>query len=216
MATNAEVITNMMDRLGSRSALVLRGKVLYELNEKIRQYDSAALLPWFNESRITGNFVAAQDYIAVPSNFVREVEEGEFKVKTLDGVWKKIFKVSLEKLEAETENAIPAFPEGYAIYGDRFYFGPIPDAAYEYKFPVYIRTNVILDNNSAVTNPWLLEFYNLMTFETLDIVARVHVQSDELANKFRQPLAEARDSFVRTVEARKHANMDYLLTDSET
>lgn len=212
---NAEFITNIMQRLGNRRSPELRANVVIELNEKIRQLDQGLSPPWFLETYSTGTTTAGVNYVNVPDGFVREVEEGRFKVQNSEGQWIPLFKMQIERLEDETENATSAFPEGYALFGSRFYLGPTPDAVYAYKIPCIIRTSPIVDNTQEATNPWILNFFNYISLETVDIVARTHIQSSEIPGKIADQLSQARVDFWRIVEARKHVNMDYLLDNEE-
>lgn len=212
---NSEVFDSMMSRLGNRQAPLLRTQCILELNQKIRQLESAPQLPWFMASRVSGILDSTQDFIPVPTDFVREVEDGRFKVQNSQGKWKNLVKVQIEKLEDETENADPTLPEGYSLFGGNFYFGPRPDQNYNYKIQVYSRTPVVSDNASDISNPWLIEFFNYTTLSALSIVASLHVKSSEIVQAISPELNIAADGFWKAVEAREHANMDYLIGDSE-
>jgi hypothetical protein len=213
--TNKELIDLMMARLGGRTAPALRSRLVIELNEKIRQLETGSILPWFMEDKFVGDTVANQDYVDLPADFVREVEEGRFKIKNTENKWGRLIKASYEDLEDETENYDAALPEGYALFGDKIYFGPVPDLAYSFKLPYFKRTGEVIDNTSAVTNSWLLEFHHYVTLATLKVVASMHIQSAEIMQKIDPELQTAYDIFWRTIEARKHTNMEYLLTNSE-
>lgn len=212
---NAEFINNIMQRLGNRRSPELRLTVVTELNEKIRELEMGPNPAWFLETYVTGNMTPLQPYVTTPTNFIREVEEGVLKVQDVEGGWHRLFKVPLERLEAETADSLPAMPEGYALFGSQFRLGPTPDIAYAYTIPCYIRTMPIVDNTQEASSPWIINFMNYISLETIDIVARTHIQSAEIPSKIADQLSKARDYYWRAVEARKHANMDYLLGDEE-
>lgn len=214
--TNAEVLNLIMARFGGRTAPALRAQVLKELNEKIRQLETASVLPHWIEDRWEEVTVGSQDYLALPASFSREVEEGRVKVKNSEGKWYRLAKVDYETLEDETENFDPALPEGYALFGTRMYFGPTPDKAYDIKVPYYKHTDPIQDNSAEVTNPWLIYAFNYTTLATAQIVATLHIQSAEMVQKIAPELKTAFDIYWRAVEARKHTNMEYLLGNSES
>jgi hypothetical protein len=215
---NSEVLDHMLVRFGDRKSPSLRSNLLIELNEKLRQLDQSELIPWFNEKRWETNLVATQPYLDLPSDFIREVEEGKFKIRNTNvspNLWTPLVKVSLEKLEEETENFDPALPAGYALFGKRVYFGPTPDQAYAIKLPYYGRSGSILDDAAEVTNEWLINFYNFITLDTIDLVARTKVRDEKLVNLIGNELVQAHEHMSRAIEARQHVNMDYLLTDEE-
>jgi len=212
---NSEVLDLMMKRLGDRKAQVLRAQVLIELNKKISQLEQGSTLPWFLEDRWNGQMVANQDYVDLPADFLREFEEGRFKVLNNEGKWSPLTRVSLEQLEEETDGVDPQLPAGYAFFGEKVYFGPVPDKAYQFKLPIYRRSNQILDDSNEVTNKWLLNFFNYVTLEVLHIVATLHTRDFTLATNINSELLSARDTYWRAVEARMHTNRDYLLDNEE-
>ena len=212
---NSEVIDTIMARLAGRTAASTRTIVVQELNEKIRQLERGPLKPWFLEKRITGTLPLGVDSLELPTDFLEEYEEGSFRIQLLDGKWTDPLKVDIEKLESETDGVNPGPPEGYSLFGDLFYLGPVPDVDYTYKLKYYGRTDAVADNESLVLNPWLLEFFNFVTLATAYIVAVTHLQSTDMAAKMQQELTVASDGFFRAVESRKHVNMDYLLGGSE-
>ena len=134
-----------------------------------------------------------------------------------DGDWESpLAKMTLDKLRKATQNADPALPEGYALFGSRFYLGPAPDSTYAYRFQYYAASADVADNSSAISNPWLLYFFNYITLQTAFNVVSMHIQSAELAQKMTPALTLARNAFTVAVEARENANLEQLLTDSET
>lgn len=215
--TNAEALTLMMARLAGRSAVTTRALVVQELNEKIRQLEQGPVKPWFLETLVTGTMTTGQNFIDLPSAFLEEYEEGAFRVQNLEGVWSDPDpqKVPIETLEAETDGLDPAIPEGYSLFGDKFYLGPTPDQDYPYKLKCYQRTDAVVDDTASLTNPWLLHFFNFITLATGHVVALTHLQSVEIAAKLKPELDGAYDQFWRAVESRKHVNADYRLGNSE-
>jgi len=222
---NSAMLANIMQRFGNRRSLALRETVLYELNRKIEQREQGDILPWFmeaywrNTSTPSAVTVAGQNFIELPPNFIREIEEGVFKVLNTNvspTKWFAMNKVSLEDLEAATESSDPQLPVAYAIFGTQFIFGPTPNAVYQLKLPYSARSLPISDNNDEATNPWIINFYNFITLDTIDLVARTHTKDPQMVQQIGPELQEATDLFWRAVEARQHVNRDYLLDNSES
>jgi hypothetical protein len=92
----------------------------------------------------------------------------------------------------------------------------VPDQVYSFRIPYYKRTDSITDNTSSVTNKWLLNFFNFVTLDTIDLVARTHTRDQNLVISIREELGEARRLMEVAVEARIHAGREYLLDESES
>lgn len=216
--TNAEVLALMMQRFGNRSSTSLKATVLIELNQKIRQLERGPSKPWFLEDIWQGQTVANQDYVDLPSDYLIEDDEGEREIRDTNVspiAWTKLNKTSYGKLRAQTANAEAQIPVAYAIYGEKAYFGPTPDQVYSFRIPYFKRTTEIADNTQAVSNKFLLEFFNYITLTTVDIVARTHTRDNGLVDRISKQLLEAKDEYFREVEARLHAGREYLLDDEE-
>lgn len=210
MATNAENLTLAMLRLGSRSSTQLRAQLLLELNKTIRELERGPTRPWFMESRLEGSLTANQDYIALPATFLDELEEGVFRLYNTEcEKWKPLYKKDYDQVQYKSENCDAAFPEYYALHGERMYFAATPDAAYNYRWEAYVRTDAVVDNASETTNKWLIEYYDLVTLMALDKVARLHIRASQVVADIAAPLAKAQDDFWRSVEARQQINRDY-------
>jgi hypothetical protein len=217
--TNAQALDLIMKRLGGRSSTTLRATLLLELNNKIAELERGPVKPWFLETeqtQATTPFVVNQNYIALPADFLLEIEDADFRVQDSNGKYNPLVKTSYRRLLQETENVDAGLVEGYALFGNRIYLGPKPDIAYSYKFPYLAKSAAIADDSNAITNSWLLEFFNYITLEAAYVMASEHVQSADLMQKLAGPLQAARRAFVQEVEARIHTNRTYLETDQET
>ncbi len=212
---NSAVFDLMMKRLGNRQAAPLRATCVTELNQAIKELERSTTKPWFLENSEEDVTVANTSYVDLPSDFLMETEEGTFELQHPSEGWVELLKVTREKARLEAKNALPAFPEAYYLWGNRIYFAPTPDIAYNYRFDYYSRTSVLADNSSEVTNSWITEFFDLTTYKAMIIIARDHIQSDRMTTNFMSSFNLAQDKFFREVEARKVANMTLLLTDEE-
>lgn len=215
---NSEVLDLIQGRLGNRTGSVIRTKVLSELNEKIRQLELRETLPWFLEDIWEPTAIASQDYIALPSDFLRLNDETNVEVRNTTITppqWSKLVKVSYAKLREETANAEAQLPAGFAFYGERMYLGPTPDTTYAFRVPYFKRTAPLVDNSSAVSNKWLLEFFNYVTLDTIMFLAKTHLRDVQLQRNIVDELRDARAGVILAVEARLHAGREYLLDDVE-
>lgn len=214
--TNAQMLDLIMKRFGGRSSTTLRAQTLTELNEQIKQKEQGDVCPWFLKDVWTPSTTANIEYIELPADYIRDDDDANPEIRHPDTGWDKLTKVGYNRLRAETANALAQIPEGFSIYGERAYFGPTPDAVYSFRLPYFKRTTPVVDNTSEITNKWLINFFNFITLETVDLVARLHIRDYQLVNTIQSELDQARSQFVRAVEAREHAGQTYLLGDEES
>lgn len=212
--TNAEMFDLIMKRLGNRTSPTLRATVVQEINEKIRFLDQADEPAWFQEEIWTPSTVANQGYLDLPADYIRDNDEGEPEIYN-GTVYDRIVKVGYNLLRKQTANATPAIPEGFALYGEKVYFGPTPDAVYLFRLPYFKRTEVVADNSSAISNKWAVNFFNFLTLSTIDIVARTHTRDMKVVQSISQELQVAADKMYKAIEARVHAGREYILDDEE-
>jgi hypothetical protein len=216
---NKEVLDLIMKRLGNRTAATLRATVLIELNNKISQLEQGDVLPWFLQDIWLGQTVASQDYVDVISDYLRDDDEGQAEINDTTvspAVWSKFTKTSYGKLREKTANCTAQLPALYAVHGEKVYFGPAPNQVYSFRVPYYKRSTSVADNTQAVSNKWLLNFFNFVTLDTIDFVARTHTRDNSLVAAIAAELQQAQRLFDIAVEARIHAGRGYLLDDSES
>jgi hypothetical protein len=213
--TNAEMLNLIMGRFGGRSSTTLRATALKELNEKIRQLEQADICPWFMKDVWTPNTQANVESLDLPSDYIRDDDDAEPEIRDPNKGWVEIHKVPYNRLRQETANALAQLPRGFSTYGEKIYFGPLPDAAYNFRLPYFKRTGSVVDNSSEISNKWLVNFFNLITLETVNIVAKLHIRDQQVVASVASELDIARLQFKRAVEAREHAGQEYLLTNEE-
>lgn len=200
----------MMVRLGNRKETSLRADLVDELNAKIAERERGKFLPWFLETRHSESLTVGQEYLDLPDDFLREAEDGIVKLTHPDtGASKELKKVYVEDLERVYMDADPDWPEGYAIYGNRFYFAPAPNAAYVINFRYYRKSVVVTDSANETATDWFGNAFNYISYDTLADVAANLLQDDEMAMKFRTLAAEARRELFEYSESRQHVNADY-------
>lgn len=217
MTTNTEALDELCG-LVNRTATETRARLLKRLNQTIRGLERGPVKPWFLETEVSGSpvLVASQGYIDLPTDFLEEYEDGAFRIQdTVEGAWTDPDKVEVEQLETGGDDLSAALPTGYAIYGDKILLRAVPDLAYPYKFKYYGRTDPIVEDTDDITNKWLLEFYDLVLYQTAVYAASSFLRAPEIVRDLAPILKMEKDNFLRAVESRKHANMDYLLGNRE-
>lgn len=221
--TNKEVYDLLCKRLGNRVAVTTRSVVISELNKMIEELETRATLPWFLETDWDATttppaiMVAQQEYLELPPDFLREMEEGVFEIQEYpETTWTNLKKVSYEVLREKTRNCEPQIPTCYALRGTRIYFGPTPDVTYVFRLPYIKKSGEVLDNTSTISNPWLTTFFNFVTLEVISMVANTHTKDYNLVKQISTRLAEVRSQYNVAVEARRMANEEPLLTNEES
>jgi hypothetical protein len=207
--TNAQVLDNMMARLGNRQSPKLRGSVLFELNNKINLLEGGALLPWFLQKEWAFQLVVNQITYDLPADFLREEEEGALRVSYQGRPIAFVGKVAKEDLVYEGDD--PALC--YTLFGEKLQIAPTPDTTYDCVLEYLAASTDVTDTGVPVSNVWLLNAYNFVTYGALVAIANFHVQDPEMAARFEREEAKARDALWRTHEARQHTNRDYKIED---
>lgn len=216
--TNKEMLDLIMKRLGNRTTIGLRATVLIELNEKIRQLEQSETLPWFLESVWETQALQNLETIDLPEDYLRDDDDGVPEIRDVSITppqWTKIGKLSYSQLRVKTANALYQIPKYFAVYGDKVYFGPFPDTDYDFRLPYFKRTEPVVEDTSPISNKWLKNFFNFMTLDTIDAVARTHTRDKELVASISADLNVAHALMTTAIEARIHAGREYLLDETE-
>lgn len=197
----------MMQRLGERKSPELRARLLFEMNQRIAQLEQGPTMPWFLQKVWSFQLAEGQQAVALPSDFLREMEEGRCIVRADGALLGESKKVAYEDLSLDVGP-----PTQYALFGESFYSSPA-DRIYDCTLDYYGATLPVADNEAVVTNSWLIFAFNFVSLYTLRLVAQFHVQNAELAARFDLELRDAADRFWRLVEGRQHANREYKIED---
>jgi hypothetical protein len=206
--TNAQVLDNMMHRLGNRTSAELRGRVLYELNNRVDLLESGPTLPWFLESVHEFSTTSGVRRYTLPTGFIREPERGRLLVSR-DGVaLGESEKTDYDDLCLETGE-----PTQYALYGEWLYLGAVPNVVYDCEWNYFSESADVVDNTQIVSNPWLINAYEVTTLMALRGVAQFQIQDMDMAMRFQGELSDAKDRFWRLVEARQHSGRSYKIED---
>ena len=205
---NSAVLDNMLQRLADRKSPELRLRLLFELNRKLDELEMKATLPWFLEDRWVAALSQGAESVALPDDFIREMEGGELKLTFSDGLL-----VPKKTTEDMVDLSAVGPPQYYYLLGETLYFYPVLDRDYTMKLAYYKATEAVVDNAQPVSNLWLKNAYNYTVAATLRSFAMVHLQSDEMAVRFGTEEKVASDLLWKLHEARQHTNADYKIED---
>jgi hypothetical protein len=165
--------------------------------------------PWFLETEIADTLtVAGEERVQLPVDFLAEVEE--------QALWRY--------QEGEVESMIPlkkmdyddmlrrypgtGTPLAYAMGGEYFFLGHIPDAEYTLKMRYFARDESLSSN---IQNKWLKYASAVFLAELGVIMAEKHMQHFELAKIFRTDAASAWNVLYATHVARMEANQSRVM-----
>lgn len=209
MSTNADLISRALMHLGNRTSY--RSTVLSCFKGWVKKQERGALLPWFLEKETSGlETVAAQDYIALPDDYLRHLDEGVVLVEDSSGVEHKVVKTpSLDRLLVDTREGMP---EAYYLFAGRIYLRPIPDAIYPFRF-FYYRKSVVLDDSDTETTDWALEAEDAVIFGGAAIFASTVMMNQKLTAALEKQENMAMTNLWIANEARIHTGQEYGIED---
>lgn len=115
---------------------------------------------WFQLTSSTLSTTVAVKYVALPTDFVREIKDG---VRDTSGY--PLVKETWEQIDYwQRRNADTGEPDYYAI-ADKFYFYPIPNTTY--ALPIQYHKSLGFPGDS-VSNAWTNEAWDLTLWATLE------------------------------------------------
>lgn len=205
MTTNAELLNQAMSRLGQRKSTRVRADVVTEINTAIEVLERGTFRPWFLEKTATLAVVKDDTFAALPTDFLIEAEEVR-PYFVLEGKVHYLTKRFYGMLVGET----PPEVRYYAIRGNDFHFRRPADIAYSIIVPYYAQTNdLLVDDTTDVSNPWLLNAQDWVFGKALGVVAAFHVHNQELAVNFSAAERQAKSDIYIFHEARINENQDF-------
>ena len=216
MATNSELIDRLARRCGSKTATAFRAKIVDEVTAVIDLLEMGSFMPWFLENEADLTTVASTRTVALPSDFLREVDDGVVYYQKSSTEYMELVKTEKERLDASFLTGDPGEPEGYALWGTNVYLGPTPDDAYTIKWPYYKSeqtANPFADNGNAVTNKWLIYATEWMLSQAGYMLADFTLHNPQLALRFQAAVKTGRSEFIKSQTARDSTNRDYSDAD---
>lgn len=182
--TGAQVLDLLMVRL-NRTAAGVRTNCLTEMVFQQSTLEQSAELPWFligNEETLT--VTAGTREVAVPSGFLREVDEIKTYIIDTDGAYIEMTKKDYVELEAyHGIEATSALPTDYDLVGTNFLLFPKPTVTTSIKGRFY-KAQIAPTDDAVTTDKWLVYAPDLLLAITGETVAAQHLQNQELAMSF--------------------------------
>jgi hypothetical protein len=195
-------------RLGQRDDLNDRIIAEMQFVQEMILEGTGAFTPWFLETEMSFvEFVAGEERVPVPDDFIGEIEGQHLWLYTADNtdrqyveLHKSSYDILIQRYPAR------ATPRQYAISGSYFLLAPAPSEAGTLRMRYYAKDFPVTSN---IENQWLRHASDLFMAETCAIMADDYLQNPAMAEKFRQKAIVARDRLYKKHELRQHVNRVY-------
>lgn len=189
--TRDQVVQLLGWRLGDRSDMAERIALeMVMVQETLLEGNK--WLPWFLEKEWVGaTTMAGMPSVAVPTDFLEEIEEGHLYLTTPAGVELRLVKKDYDTANSLTFGRSPGQPEYYARLGEAFYFFPTPDLDYPLAMQYYGRDAGMADAN--VETLWLKHASDVAIAAIGKELCEKHIQNPEQAVAFGNDLQKAWD-----------------------
>ena len=201
--TPDEAVAIIHRRLGNRSGL--ETQILAELVEAQREEELEPELPWFLLSSTTLTTVADTETLALPSDFIQDVDGVEMWGTDSASETRHIKKNRYRLLKARYVGEANQFPKGYDLLGSTIYFQPIPDAAYSLTFFYFANDPTAIASGGA-TNLWLTNAPSVLIGRAGMAVAMFTEDQEKVAG-FQAIYSEAKKSMMHRTIQRMEAGM---------
>lgn len=206
----------MMARLGGRTNATIRANALIEMQLAQDFFQQKmSFIPWFLQVDYTDAAfvtVAAQEYVALPSDFARLDDEwGALYYKDTErsevDQWVRVKKGTYDIFKDKYFDGDSQDPSLFDIIGQRIYMRPIPDQARDLRMLYYKKDTSPTD--TAATNLWLTHAPNWLIGEAGAVVAGLHIKDMEAAEFFAVLAKQAKDFLYTETIARKVTGQSY-------
>ena len=213
MTTLADAVDTIGYRLGNRTDL--DDRIAAEIRLAQVELEQGPDLPWFLVSEVAyATTSAGEERLGLPSDFLREYEEGCLWLYDADQSipWIQLGKESLEDLRAATEQELidpSGAPTHYAVSGGYFRLFPTPDDTYTIKMVYYKKATTLTAD--ADTNDWLTNAPEVLISEA-GLKMAAHIKDASAMQAFQMTYDRAWNRLQLANAERKHVNADYRMT----
>jgi hypothetical protein len=215
--TNNEFLTLILSRLGKRQGNdYLKSAALLEVQVYLAQREmTMEEPPFFLETKWEGTMQADQEYLDLPGEFLKEIEEtGMIARDPSSSARFRVVKRIPDRTNELIAGCSPQQPQTYSIFGNKLYFGPTPDKAYTFSLPYARKSAIVLANDVQVTD-WCLHATQAVSNTIQSIMASQHLQDDQMAQKYAPLAAQAWAAFKDYCNARKYTNLTISSGDDD-
>lgn len=206
--TNAELIEQMMSRLGQRRSVRVRADLVTEVTSAIVDLEAEPFIPWFLQDTAELAFDEGLSFVELPDDFSIE-REGTRPYYVLEGTTCFLTKMISGAIFGYTTT--DTSPQRYSIIGNEMHIRPVADQDYVINVPYYAKTDGagFADNSNPISNIWLLEAREWVINKALAIVAGQHLQNERLEAKFFALEGRHKRQIYSKHIAREAQNQDY-------
>jgi len=205
---------NMIDfmklRLASSNDSSLNTSIITIANVVQERLEQEMILPWFLfvDTNIAGTNLATvenEESVALPANFLREVEELDYVLFVQDtdedDPWVPLKKKDYSVIKARYTST--GRPKCYDILGDRLYLRGIPDAAYTLRLLYQASDDDIAAGTTE--NLWMKYASDWIMAEVGMILTSTVVPMPSLLQQFQGEVIRARTRVMNETVARQEA-----------
>ena len=157
----SEAVARIQTRLSFRTDR--EAEIIDALKDTQVELEREHELPWFLLSEVASySTTANEERVSHPSDYLREWEGDHIWLfiagdTVAENIWTPLLKVELDQLRLDYAGSGP--PEAYAVSGNYWRLGPVPDDTYTLK-QIYYKQDDTLDTN--IENAWLKYAPDLM------------------------------------------------------
>jgi hypothetical protein len=195
-------------KLGDRTDLTAAIINEFQVSQEMRLEQNGRFQPWFMITE-DSTFITAigEPRVALPTNFVSEVEEGGFwYYDAPSALWVPIEKAAEDSGRYHLTADGP--PQAYSLLGDRLMLHPAPDSAYTIRMRYAAKQTALTTN---IENNWLKYASDLLLYDACERLAAENLQNASLAVIFGAAKTDAWERLYVLHEARQHTNRSYQM-----
>lgn len=193
-------VSVIANRLGQRTDL--DSQIIAEMQLAQVRLEHKPELPWFllKASSALATTATSRE-VTLPTDFLREDEDGTIWLTTTAGTLVKLVKDDYDKLLDSTWLDEEGQPSHFALKGGKWYMFPEPQLVYALSTFYYGKATVL---STDIENSWLANAPELLIAETGLRVARF-LRDPEYVSLFQSDITEATRDLITENEARKQA-----------
>lgn len=202
------LVATIAKKLGDRTDLDDAIIAEMQMTQEFRLEQGGKFQPWFMITEDSTILTQVNEpRIALPANFVAEVEEsGLWYLNEMANKWTPLVKTAED--EGRYYIAGTGAPQYYSVIGDRFTLHPTPDAVYTLRMRYAAKQPALTTN---IENNWLKYASDLVMFDVCQHIAAENLQNDKLSQTFAVHKLEAWERLFIMHESRQHTNQEYRM-----